>query len=199
MPPVITFIGWHNSGKTTFARQVVAHLKDKGYTVAVIKSTKEQGIEVDQPETDTGLYKQAGADGVALLAPDQLVVQRKPTGLDLLPLAQLLFPEVDIVIAEGFKHAMDVPKIEVRRDQEAPLLLDRVAGVIALATDLPLTDGQCFGLDQSREVADFIETQLLTCQDKETMTNDLVNASRKQDRTGVAPGRNCPNPAHEEK
>src|SRR5665647_1729786 len=69
MPPVISFIGWHNSGKTTLTSQVVAQLKDRGYTVAVIKSTKETGIEIDQPQTDTAAYRKVGADSVALLAP----------------------------------------------------------------------------------------------------------------------------------
>ena len=161
MPPVISFIGWHNSGKTTLARQVVAHLKGKGYTVAVIKSTKESGLVLDQPHTDTALYKAAGADSVALLAPDQLIVQSKPPGLDLLALAQSLFPDADIVIAEGFKYAVDIPKIEVKRDSEAPLLRDRVEGVIAVATDLQLTGGLRFRLDQSREIADLIVARFL--------------------------------------
>jgi molybdopterin-guanine dinucleotide biosynthesis adapter protein len=162
MPPVISFIGWHNSGKTTLARQVVARLKSKGYIVAVIKSTKESGILFDSPSTDTGLYKAAGADGVALLAPDQLIVQSKPPLLDLPTLARRLFPEADIVIAEGFKHA-DVPKIEVRRDDDAPLLRDLVAGVIAVATDLPMKDEDrlCFRLDQIREIADLIIARFL--------------------------------------
>lgn len=162
MPPVISFIGWHNSGKTTLARQVLAHLKERGYTVGVIKSTKERGIAFDQPHTDTGLYKAAGADGVALLAPDQLVVQSKPPGLDLLALAHRLFPEADLVIAEGFKHAADVPKIEVRRDSDTPVLRDQVAGVIAVVTDLAMADGGLrFKLDQSREIADMIESRFL--------------------------------------
>ncbi|MGE4560321.1 MAG: molybdopterin-guanine dinucleotide biosynthesis protein B, partial [Desulfobulbus sp.] len=61
MPPIVSFIGWHNSGKTTLCRQVVAHLKARGYLVAVIKSTKETGIAVDQPGTDTALYRKSGA------------------------------------------------------------------------------------------------------------------------------------------
>jgi len=161
MVPVISFIGWHNSGKTTLARRVVAHLKEKGYAVGVIKSTKERDLVFDRPRTDTARYKAAGADGVALLAPDQLVVQCKPPGLELEALAQRLFPEMDIVLAEGFKHAVNVPKIEVRRDPAAPLLRDRVTGVIAVATDLPLPDGLCFRLDQSREIAELIEARLL--------------------------------------
>jgi len=161
MPPVISFIGWHNSGKTSLARQVVALLKTKGYVVAVIKSTKERGIAFDSPHTDTALYKESGADGVALLAPDQLVVQTRPPQLALLPLARRLFPEADIVVAEGFKRAVDVAKIEVRRDSEAPLLGDQVAGVVALATDLPCSEGLCFGLNQAQEIAAFIEARLL--------------------------------------
>jgi molybdopterin-guanine dinucleotide biosynthesis protein B len=161
MPPVISFIGWHNSGKTTLARQVVAHLKGKGYIVAVIKSTKDTGILFDQPHTDTALYKAAGADSVALWAPDQLIVQSKPPGLDLLALTQRLFPEADIVIAEGFKHAADIPKIEVRRNSEAPLLRELVGGVIAVATDLELAGGLRFRLDQSREIADLIAKRFL--------------------------------------
>jgi molybdopterin-guanine dinucleotide biosynthesis protein B len=161
MPPVISFIGWHNSGKTTLTRQVVAQLKTRGYVVAVIKSTKERGIAFDSPQTDTALYKAAGADGVALSAPDQLVVQSRPPQLALRPLARRLFPEADIVVAEGFKRALDVPKIEVRRDGQAPLLRDQVTGVVATATDLPSSEGLCFGLDQAREIADFIETSLL--------------------------------------
>lgn len=160
--PVISFIGWHNSGKTTLARQVVVHLKGLGYRVGVIKSTKERGIVFDRPQSDTALYKTAGADGVALLAPDQLIVQSRPPECDLSSLAQRLFPEADIVIAEGFKYAVNVPKIEVRRDTDAPWLRDRVSGVIAVATDLALaSEGLRFGLDQSREIAEFIVSRCI--------------------------------------
>ena len=165
MPPVISFVGWHNSGKTTLSRQVVAHLKAMGYRVGVIKSTKETGIVVDQPGTDTALYKATGADAVALLAPDQLIIQRRPPALELVSLVPLLFADMDIVIAEGFKQAAQVAKIEVRRDAEAPWIHQQVAGVIAMASDLPLGHGHglhCFGLAQSRELADFIVHRFLT-------------------------------------
>jgi molybdopterin-guanine dinucleotide biosynthesis protein B len=164
MPPVISFIGWHNSGKTTLASQVVAHLKDRGYLVAVIKSTKEKGIETDQPRTDTAVYRGVGADSVALVAPDQLILRAKAPQSDLLTLAHRYCSEMDIVIAEGFKHAVNVPKIEVRRDHEAPLLRDQVTGVIAVATDLPLAGDIVFHLDQSKAIADFIETRFLKTQ-----------------------------------
>ncbi len=161
MVPVISFIGWHNSGKTTLASQVVAHLKAKGYKVAVIKSTKERGLAVEAPQTDTAVYRRVGADRVALSAPDQLLIRSNPPALDLRSLAHRFFFEMDLVIAEGFKHAAQVDKIEVRRDPDSPLLRDQVAGVVAVVTDLPLTGGMVFRLDQSRELADYVETRLL--------------------------------------
>lgn len=164
MPPVVSFVGWHNSGKTTLTRQVVAHLKTMGYRVGVIKSTKETGITVDQPGTDTALYKATGADAVALLAPDQLIIQRLPPQMELIDLVPLLFADMDIVIAEGFKQAHQVAKIEVRRDAGAMWIHQQVDGVVAVASDLPMGDLaglHCFGLKQSKELADFIRRHFL--------------------------------------
>ena len=130
--------------------------------VAVIKSTKESGIAFDQPGTDSALYKQAGADAIALLAPDQLIIQRKPSRMDLLELSQFLFPDADIVIAEGFKRAPRVPKIEVRRNQDEPWIHQQVLGVIAVASSFSVTGLKNFTLSQSSEIANFIETEYLS-------------------------------------
>ena len=47
MTAIISFIGWHESGKTTLAAGVVAHLHRKGLRVAVIKSSEKRGISFD--------------------------------------------------------------------------------------------------------------------------------------------------------
>ena len=157
MPPLITFIGWHNSGKTTLASKVVALLKTQGFRVGVIKSTKDTGIEPENSRrTDTATHWRAGADGVALVSPDQLFVRYRHLRLDLHTLAQTYFPGMDLVIAEGFKHAAGVAKIEVRRDAQAPMLRDQVEGVIAVATDLPCAGEHVFTLDQISELTAFI-------------------------------------------
>ncbi len=160
MLPIITFIGWHNSGKTTLVTKVVAHLKERGYRVAVIKSTKETGIAFDAPGTDTARHRQAGADMVLLVAPDQMTMVTGKTDESLVDLAQRFCSDVDLVIGEGFKRAAGVPKIEVRREGDQPLLREQVEGVIAMATDLVVPDVPgCvrFQLDQGLEIADFIE------------------------------------------
>ena len=90
MAAIVSFIGWHDSGKTTLATTVVRYLKQFGYQVAVIKSTSEKGISFDTPDTDTYRHRQAGADGVMLVAPDQMVLQAPKADLSLTTLAPLL-------------------------------------------------------------------------------------------------------------
>lgn len=160
MVPIVTFIGWHDCGKTTLASKVVSHLKQSGYSVAVIKSTKETGIPFDSPGTDTHTHRQAGADTVLLVAPDQMVMMSDNSGESITSLAHRYFPHVDIVIGEGFKHARQVAKIEVFRNSEQ-LLRDQVTGVIAVASDEPVSGDYIFRLDEAAEIASFIEKRFL--------------------------------------
>ena len=121
MSAIVTFIGWHDSGKSLLSRQVVSHLKALGYRVAVIKSSNDSGIVFDSPGTDTYEHKAAGAESVMLVAPDQMVLQTGYSDLSLRTLAHRYFPEADIVIGEGFKSARKVAKIEVFKDREQNL------------------------------------------------------------------------------
>jgi molybdopterin-guanine dinucleotide biosynthesis protein B len=155
MVPIVSFIGWHDSGKTTLVSKVVAHLKEKGLRVAVVKSTKHTGIEFDQTGTDTDTYRKAGADAVTLVAPDQMILFSANPDMNLVALAYRLFHDYDIVIGEGFKHERKISKIEVTSG-DAELLRDQVTGVIATVTDRKLTVKNIFRPDESREIADFI-------------------------------------------
>lgn len=174
MSAIISFIGWHDSGKTTLASQVVAHLKALGYRVAVIKSSKEAGVAFDTPGTDTAKHRAAGADSVMFVGPDQMVLQTGNSGLSLETLAHRYFSDVDVVIGEGFKHAKKVAKIEVFRNPDQSLR-DRVNGVIAVATDLENVSGDyIFRLDEGREIAEFIEKRFLLGQAKGVETAALL-------------------------
>ncbi|MCI5148467.1 MAG: molybdopterin-guanine dinucleotide biosynthesis protein B [Candidatus Electrothrix sp. MAN1_4] len=185
MPPIITFIGWHDSGKTTLASQVVRLLKERSYSVAVIKSTKETGLLPNQEGTDTGAYSRAGADAVALVAPDQLVMTAVSPEKNLPALAQRFFSDVDLVIAEGFKEADKVGKIEVFRGQ-GTRLADQVPGVIALATDQENNqenhqrneqitfDPLVFPLNQPQKIADFLEKEYIRTPSAHNRTVHLI-------------------------
>lgn len=178
MSSIITFIGWHDSGKTTLATQVVSELKKLGYRVAVIKSSNDEGIEFDTPGTDTYKHKEAGADSVMIVAPDQMVLQTKNRGLSLRTLAHRYFPDVDIVIGEGFKTARKIPKIEVFRNLNQRLR-DEVHGVIAVATDLEgVAEDYVFRLDEASEIALFIEKRYLRQKGAAEVTALLVNGNK---------------------
>ena len=178
MPPIITFIGWHDCGKTTLASQVVRHLKERGYSVAVIKSTKETGLILDQEGTDTYSYRLAGADAVTLIAPDQMVMTTTNPTRVLTTLAHRYFSDVDLVVGEGFKEERQVAKIEVSRG-DTELLRDQVTGVIAIATDRNISGNFIFRLDESNKVADFIEKRFLNKNgQKKDQTVLLVNGKK---------------------
>jgi len=163
MPPVISFIGYHNSGKTTFATKVVKILKDKGYKVGVLKSTKHRNLIGDTPGKDSYRYREAGADSVGIVSPDELVlfkkINREDINLNLLSL--LLFNDYDIVICEGFKSS-EVPKIEVLRKeiQEEPLYR-KISNVIAVISDVPVEGIKRFKTDEHEEVSQFIEENFI--------------------------------------
>ncbi|MEO2082530.1 MAG: molybdopterin-guanine dinucleotide biosynthesis protein B [Desulfurobacteriaceae bacterium] len=157
MVPVISFIGYHNSGKTSFATKVVEILRHKGYKVAVLKSTKHREVVKDTEGKDSYRYKEAGADAVGIITPEEFILFQKAEEIDLRYLAFRLFDDYDIVICEGFKHS-DVPKFEVtRKELNQPTLVGQVKNVIAVISDYEVEGVKNFSIDKPGEVAEFIE------------------------------------------
>ncbi len=178
MTAIVTFIGWHDSGKSVLVSGVVGQLKGLGYRVAVIKSSRDSGIEFDTPGTDTFLHKEAGAESVMLVAPDQMVLQTVNRNLSLRTLAHRYFPDADIVIGEGFKTARKVAKIEVIRNPTQKIR-NKVHGVIAVATDLEGVAGDyVFRLDEAEEIALFLEKRFLAGKEKRELTALLVDGNK---------------------
>ena len=164
MVPIISFVGWHNSGKTTVVQEVVRHLKQENLRVAVIKSTRETGIEFDRPGSDTDVYRKAGADAVTLIAPDQFVLMSSrhgdENGGNLLSLVHRYYHQYDIVIGEGFKHERKIPKIEIIREGGEPLG-DKVHRIIATVSDQQVPGDVVFRPDETRRIAEFIMNKFI--------------------------------------
>jgi|AntAceMinimDraft_9_1070365.scaffolds.fasta_scaffold00502_5 molybdopterin-guanine dinucleotide biosynthesis protein B len=162
MTPILTFIGWHNSGKTTVIREVVRRLRDRGYKIAVIKSTKHRGLNLDSPGSDSYLYGKDGIESVALICPDELILFQENTGENLKHLAFRFFPDADLVIGEGFKHASGIPKIEVTRaDASKESLRGSVSDVRAVVSDYEISFDKVFKTSRITELTDFIENSFL--------------------------------------
>ncbi|NLK51530.1 MAG: molybdopterin-guanine dinucleotide biosynthesis protein B, partial [Syntrophomonadaceae bacterium] len=70
--PILSVVGFSNSGKSTLLVKLVAALKERGYRVAVIKHSC--GFEVDQPGKDSWGYREVGAGPVVLAGPKQMVL-----------------------------------------------------------------------------------------------------------------------------
>lgn len=169
MVPVISFIGYHNSGKTTVATQVVKNLVSKGYRVAVLKSTKHRKLIGDTPGKDSYRYRESGAEAVGIVSPDEIVLFQSidRDKLKLKFLSFLLFGDYDIVICEGFKHA-DVPKIEVtRKELNQPLLFEKVDKVIAVVSDFPIDGIRSFSFQETGKLTSFIEEEFISKREKE--------------------------------
>ncbi len=164
IPPIFGFIGWHDSGKTTLVSQVVRQLRHDGLKVGVIKSSKDSGIVFGQPDTDTAKHRQAGADPVLFVAPDQVVMLSDNNGLTFQETCRRYLNQVDLILAEGFKDEPTIPKIEVFRGQDLNPLRDQVPGVIAIATDQPVSGLPCFQLDDIQAICQFIVNHLLSQQ-----------------------------------
>ncbi|HBH28115.1 MAG: molybdopterin-guanine dinucleotide biosynthesis protein B [Desulfofustis sp. PB-SRB1] len=173
MTPIVSFIGRHNAGKTTLARRVVAHLSEAGYRVGAVKSTHQSGINYDQEGTDTAAYRHEGAAAIVLMAPDQTIMTLTGRQQSLLSFVHRCLPDVDIVIAEGFKHHPRIAKIEVARGP-GERLGKTVSGVIAVATDQQVSGDYVFRLDEHREIAEFIEKRFLHPERHRRIRTDLL-------------------------
>ena len=133
-PPVVGFAGYRGSGKTTLATGVVRALTEAGVRASAIKHA-HHSFDVDQPGKDSYELRRAGAVQTLVGSRDRwaLVTEvgaaREPTLDELVD--RLDFESVDIVLVEGFKHA-EVPKIAIRREEDAPFVDDPF--VVAVAT-----------------------------------------------------------------
>lgn len=156
VPPVVCVVGFSNAGKTTVTVGLVSALTRRGLRVATIKHDVH-GFEMDRPGKDSWRHKQAGAAATIITSPRQvgmvMDVERDRHLLELLP----LLPEVDIVLAEGFKHS-NLPKIEIFRPEngKAPACRDDER-LIAVASSQPVNWGvPRYAIDDFEGIADFI-------------------------------------------
>lgn len=158
MVPVISFIGRHNSGKTTILSGVIKYLADAGYKVAVIKHAhRHLNIDVHK---DSEMFLQAGAEYICASSPKLvLTYQHREDEADIYSLLKEVPEDFDLVIVEGYKNEA-LPKIEVLRgaiDPE-PMFLPQT---LAVVSDFPLqAEVSVFSSQAVEDIALFILTSL---------------------------------------
>ncbi|MBM3187650.1 MAG: molybdopterin-guanine dinucleotide biosynthesis protein B [Chloroflexi bacterium] len=161
MIPVISVIGWHNVGKTTFLVALIAELKARGWRVATVKHTGGH-FDMDRPGTDTWRYAQAGSDLVVISGRGRLaILEHSRDDLSLTEILARLPGEVDVVLTEGFKRE-PTPKIEVHRAGTGGGPIASSDELLAIVGDTPCgysDDVPCFALEDASGVADLLEAR----------------------------------------
>ena len=158
---IITIVGKSNSGKTTFLEKLISHLTKRGYKIGSVKHAHD-GFEMDKEGKDSWRHRKAGANATLVISENKVAIVKDDKQNYIEKMRSYLF-DMDIILAEGFKK-QKLPKIEVFRIEsvhEKPLCLDD-ENLIAFVTnsnykpDVPL-----FGLEDIRQIADFIELNFL--------------------------------------
>lgn len=160
--PVIGFVAASGSGKTTLLTRLVPVLRRRGLRLGYLKHA-HHGFDLDVPGKDSYELRSAGAVQTLIASRERWALQsEQPEGLADPVLADMLArfdPErVDLVLAEGFKHAA-YPKIEVQRAAHgAGPLYPGDPHIIAVACDGPLAGDHppALPLDDPEAVADFV-------------------------------------------
>ncbi|MGQ9499825.1 MAG: molybdopterin-guanine dinucleotide biosynthesis protein B [Dissulfurimicrobium sp.] len=159
MIPEITFIGWHNAGKTTVLCAVVKELCRRGRKIVVMKHTKHKYLETNSSGTDSWRLLEAGAEKVVVVTPKSQISLwqngKAAAGIE----GTTLHGRFDMILGEGFKHDPAIPKIEVARKgvSNEGLLKDLVTGVIAMVTDMDVTGIEVFGFHETAALCDLVE------------------------------------------
>lgn len=167
--PIVGFCAFSGTGKTTLLKHLLPLLKLHGLRIGVVKHAHHQ-FDIDQPGKDSHELRQAGATQM-LVASRKRLAWVKETSEDqpepgLQKMLTCLDPDdLDLILVEGFKQET-FPKIELHRPSLGkPLLYKTLPGIIAIATDAPLTDMDIhlvqLNLNQPAEIADFIIKTIL--------------------------------------
>jgi molybdopterin-guanine dinucleotide biosynthesis protein B len=160
--PIVSIVGWSDSGKTTYLEKLIPELTGRGYRICAVKHDVH-GFEIDTPGKDSWRLKRAGAAVSVVSGPERIAVVAD-TGRDLTlsEIRERFISDVDLIVSEGFKKDIH-PKIEVFRKGVRDMLLCTAAdGLIAVAADCPIAaEAPVIDLDDVGAMADLIEKAVI--------------------------------------
>jgi len=160
--PIISVVGYTDSGKTTYLEKLIPELKKRGIRVCAVKHDVH-GFDIDTPGKDSYRLKAAGAHTAVISSPKKVaVISDVDKDLGLSELRERFIRDVDIILSEGFKSDVH-PKIEVfRKGNREKLLCEGDGSLFAVVTDTEVeTDVPVLDIDDVGGMADLIEERFL--------------------------------------
>ncbi len=104
---IISFVGYHNSGKTTLIEYLIKELGNT-YKIAYLKHDPKGHATFDRENSDTSRILSLNHQS-AILSKDIFVLYQKPKTLEEVI---AFFKDFDVLILEGFKY-WAFPKIKI--------------------------------------------------------------------------------------
>ena len=165
--PLVGFLAYSGTGKTTLLTKLISILSGKGLRVGIIKHAHHT-FDIDQPGKDSYKLRKAGASEMLIgsvsrwaLMVDAEKEQEFTLDDHILRLDQ---GNLDLILVEGFKLET-IPKIELTRPSLGnDLFFPNDANVIAVATDEPLsvkTDLPMLDINNPDQIVAFICERVL--------------------------------------
>jgi molybdopterin-guanine dinucleotide biosynthesis protein MobB len=151
--PIISFVGYSNSGKTTLIRKILEKLSHK-YKIGIIK---HHGHPDDKKNTgsikDTDVFINAGAKIVRLLIGD---VMPEDT------IEEYRKSDLDLIIIEGYKK-LSYPKFYIKRENIKEIYYneDEVLGIISDDIEDKSNNKVWFNINDVDSIVDFIKNSFL--------------------------------------
>ena len=136
MPWIISFIGYSNTGKTTFIGEILRECASRGIAAATAKKSRH-GADLAPSAKDSERFFAAGASPSIYLDENSMLVHsRRPANLGAAALTALC-PEADLILCEGLELP-GCPIVLVAGSAENPEVLKRGFGdAAALVAEAP--------------------------------------------------------------
>jgi len=161
--PILSIVGYSDSGKTTYLERLIPELVKRGIRITVVKHDVH-GFEIDKPGKDSYRLKQAGAMTSIISSPEKIaVIADTDHDLTLSEIRDRFGFDADLILSEGYKNDVH-PKIEVfRKGRHESLLCSNDDSLFAVAadTDLPPLPVPVIPLDDPARMAQLIMETIL--------------------------------------
>jgi molybdopterin-guanine dinucleotide biosynthesis protein MobB len=149
---IIGVAGWKDSGKTLVVERLVMSLKHRGLGIGTVKHVHDT-LSLQPAAKDSAKHLGAGAEAAIALG-EGLVLLGREAGENIETAVSRHLPLLDVIVAEGFKHA-DLPKIAVVAESDD--ILEEAENVVAVVYRDKRPEGYpAYTADEIENLVDFL-------------------------------------------